>query len=358
LPLLEQMGGCVVADRVLVTGASGFIAKHCIAELIKSGYDVRGTVRRKAAEPEVVAAVSKLVDPTGHIEFAPLDLGADQGWDDALRGCRYLLHVASPFPLGVPKNPADVIRTAVDGTRRALAAAARNGIERAVVTSSTLAINSGHARRDDYVLTEKDWSNTDSPTISPYNLSKTLAERTAWDFIGNDKSGMTLSVVNPGFVLGPTLDRDISASAEVVLLILSGAFPAVPHADLTIVDVRDVAAMHVLVLKAPNAAGERFLCCNETLWMKQFAQILHANFPAFRRKIPTRELPDFMVRMVALFDSTLRSVVPDLSHPRPISNEKARKVLGFQFRSNEEAIVAMAQSLIDLGLVKVPGAKA
>ncbi len=344
-------------DRVLVTGASGFLAKHCIAELIKNGYQVRGTLRRPAAAPEVVAAVSTVADPAGRLEFVTLDLTADAGWDEAIRECRYLLHVASPFPFKVPKTRDALLAPARDGTRRALAAAARNGVERTVLTSSTVAILSGHPQAANRVYTEKDWSDINSPDILPYPLSKTLAERAAWDFVAQDKSGMKLAVINPGLILGPALDRDIGASAEMILVCLQGKYPALPRIDMAVVDVRDVAAMHVAALEAPNAAGERFICASETVWLKDIGRILLANFPEFRGRLPTRELPDFVVRLGALFDARLKGAAVDLGKARPVSNEKARTLLGFRFRPAEEAVVAMAQSLLDLGLVVSPGVR-
>lgn len=344
-----------MTDRVLVTGASGFLAKHCIAGLIKRGFAVRGTLRRPEAASEVVAAVTRVADPAGQLDFATLDLTRDQGWDAALGGCRYLMHIASPFPLQVPKDPNELVGPAVGGTRRALTAAARNGIERAVLTSSTAAILAGHPDTGGRTYSEADWSNAKSSAITPYNLSKTLAERAAWDFIAQDKSGMRLAVVNPGLILGPPLDREIGSSVEMIRLFLVGKYPALPRLDFAVVDVRDVADMHIEALTAPKAAGERFICADETLWLKDIGSILRSRFPAFRRKVPTRELPDFVVRLAALFDPTLKAAVPDLGKWKPVSNRKARDLLGFRFRSAEEAITATAQGLIDLGLVGASG---
>jgi dihydroflavonol-4-reductase len=344
-------------DLVLVTGATGFVAKHCIAELLKKGYRVRGTLRRPEAAAEVTAAVSSVVDPQGRLEFAELDLLSDVGWDAALRGCRFLMHVASPFPLQVPKNRDELIAPARGGTLRALGAAARAGVERAVLTSSTVAILSGVRPDGKLIFTEQDWSDPDSPSVYPYPLSKTLAERAAWDFVARDSSGMKLSAVCPSMVWGPTLDRDVGSSAELILLFLRGAYPGVPRFGISIVDVRDVAAMHVAVMEAPNAAGERFICASESLWLKDVARILRRHFPEFERNVPKRELPNLVVRLAAIFDATLRAIVPELGQARVASNEKAGAMLGFRFRTAEEATVAMARSLIDLGLVTPPKRK-
>ena len=343
-----------MADRVLVTGASGFLAKHCIGALLARGYAVRGTLRRPEAAPEVTAAVGKLADPTGQLEFAPLDLTVDQGWDAAISGCRYLIHVASPFPLQVPKNRDALLPGAVGGTRRVLAAAARNGIQRTVLTSSTAAILAGHGDTRGRTFTEADWSDAASPSIQPYYLSKTLAERAAWDFARQDRSGMQIAVINPGLIFGPALDRDIGPSVEIIRLFLVGKYPALPRLDFAIVDVRDVAAMHVEALTAPQAAGERFICADAPMWLKDIGRVLYDRFPEYRRRLPTRELPDFVVRLGALFDATLKAAVPDLGKPLRVSNQKAQALLGFRFRPAKEAIVATAQSLIDLGLVTPP----
>lgn len=345
--------GKVVAtqDRVLVTGASGFLAKQCIAELIKKGYRVRGTLRRPEAAPEVVAAVSTVADCSGSIEFTEVELTSNRGWDEAARGCRYLLHVASPFPLKVPKDPNELIAPARDGTLRVLEAAARSGVERCVLTSSTVAIVSGHPQDQEKMYTESDWANVDSPAIMPYPLSKTLAERAAWDFIASDKSGMTLAAINPGLILGPLLDRNSGSSVELISLLLRGAYPAVPRVHFSIADVRDVAALHVAAMENPNAAGQRFICATEALWIKDISLVLLKHFPAYSRKLPTREIADFVVRIAALIDSRLKAAVPELSARKDVSNEKASSLLGFKFRTSEDAIVATAQSLIGFNMV-------
>lgn len=339
-------------DRVLVTGAGGFIAKHCVAELLRRGYRVRGSLRRPEAAAEISAAVG--VTDLDRLDFVALDLTADAGWDAAMRGCRFLMHVASPFPMKVPKTREELLIPARDGTRRALAAAARNGVARTVLTSSTAAILSGHRDCGGHVWTEADWSDVDSPTIQPYPLSKTLAERLAWDFVAADGSGMELSVVNPGLVLGPALDRDVGASAEIVQLFLKGAYPAVPRMSFPAIDVRDVALTHVAALETPGAAGQRFICAADSLWLKDIGRILRAAFPEFGRKPPVRELPDFVVRLLALVDPSLKAASAELGEEKLASNARARDVLGVRFRPAEEAVVAMAQSLLDLGLVARP----
>ncbi|MEQ9641890.1 MAG: aldehyde reductase [Alphaproteobacteria bacterium] len=339
-------------DLVFVTGASGFLAKHCVAAALQAGYRVRGSLRGLGRADEVRAAVATVVDPGDRLDFVALDLTSDDGWDEALAGGRYLMHVASPFPLQPPKRRDELVGPAREGTLRALKAAARNGVARTVLTSSTAAIYQGHPRGQPRIFTEADWTVVDSPTTPGYPLSKTLAERAAWDFMAADASGMELAVINPSLILGPALDRHIGSSAEVIALAMGGKYPAVPRIDIALVDVRDVAAMHVAALGHPQAAGERFICSTDSLWLMEVCRVLHTHFPEFRKRLPKRELPDFLVRMVALFDRNLRATTPDLGVKRPVSNDKARTRLGFEFRPAEEAIVAMGRSLIDLGIVK------
>jgi dihydroflavonol-4-reductase len=339
-------------ERVLVTGAGGFVAKHCVAELLRRGYRVRGSVRRPEAAAEVSATVG-VADPE-RLDFATLDLTSDAGWDAAMRGCRYLMHVASPFPMRVPRSRDELLVPAREGTRRALLAAARAGIERAVLTSSTAAILAGHPRGSARVWTEADWSDVDSPTIQPYPLSKTLAERLAWELVAGEAAGMELAVVNPGFVLGPALDRDLGTSAEIVRLFLRGAYPAVPRLSFPVVDVRDVAIAHVAALEVPEAAGQRFICAAESLWLKDIGRILRTALPEFGRRPPVRELPDFAVRLLAPFDANLRAAKSEIGELRRVSSARAQSVLGVRFRPAEEAVTAMARSLVELGVVTRP----
>jgi dihydroflavonol-4-reductase len=343
-------------DLVLVTGASGFIAKHCIAELLKSGYRVRGSVRRPEAASEVTAAVAKLVEPAGRLEFIPLDLLSDAGWDEALRGCKYLMHVASPNPIAFPKDPDELIRPAREGTLRALRAAAAAGVARAAVTSTLFAVTGGHPPGWKEIYSEDDWADTESPRLTPYARSKTLAEHAAWDFAAQHPQ-LELVTVCPGFTAGPALDRDIAATTQAVKLMMDGKYPAVPRWGVAVADVRDVAAMHVAVLDAPVGAGQRFICAVDSMRLLDMSRTLAEHFPDYRRRLPTRELPNFLVRLAARFDRTLKNVSSELGEVARVSNEKAQRMLGFRFRSAEEALVSAAQSLIDLGLVQPPKRK-
>ncbi|MGD9783991.1 MAG: SDR family oxidoreductase [Hyphomicrobiaceae bacterium] len=341
-----------MTDIVLVTGGTGFIAKHCIAELLRAGRRVRTTARdvdrgRQALAGALVAAG---VD-AGAVDIVPADLTQDEGWDAAVTGCRYVLHVASPFPITQPANRDEVVKPARDGTLRVLAAAARGGVERVVMTSSTVAVMYTPRHVPGRLYSESDWSDETRQDITPYIASKTLAERAAWDFVASTPDAPKLVVINPGFVMGPALDADISTSLEVLRIMGSGAYPAAPRIEFPVVDVRDVAALHVAALDAPRAAGERFIAANGSISPYGIGREMAAIFPDLARKVPRFEMPDLMVRTIALFDPRLRTVLPELGTVRRCTNAKAQDVFGFQFRSPEEASRAGAESLRRLRLI-------
>lgn len=335
---------------VLVTGISGFIGKHCAVALLNKGYRVRGTVRSLARADAVRATLAKHAMIDGRLDFAEADLSSDAGWDAALQGCAYVMHVASPFPIAQPKDRDALVGPARDGTLRVLRAASKAGIPRTVLTSSTVSIMYGPRKSGGAPLTEDDWTNPDAPDVTPYARSKTLAERAAWDFVKSEGSGMELAVVNPGLVLGPALDGDLSSSIEIIQLMLRGKYPAVPRVHIPVVDVRDVADLHVAAMTHPAAANQRFLCADSSQWFAETSRAIRAAIPE-ARKMPTRELPNVVVRLMGLIDLRLRSIVPELGIERPISHAKAERLLGFRFRSASEAAVASAKSLIELKLV-------
>jgi nucleoside-diphosphate-sugar epimerase len=342
----------MAGEKVLVTGASGFIAKHVIAELIRAGHPVHATLRDRAREEETARAIGNAGATGGDVKFFVADLMRDSGWDEAMAGCTYVLHVASPFPLKNPKDPDEVIRPAREGAVRVLKAAAKAGVKRVVLTSSVVAITlpwpeapAGH------VFDEKDWSNPERPDVTTYVVSKTLAERAAWDYVNGTPGAPELAVVNPAFVLGPAPDADLSTSHEVIRLMGTGAYPAAPKIGFPISDVRDVAATHVLVMTNPAAAGQRFLTANGFLHLMEIGQLIKEALPDLARKVPRGELPDIAVRALALVDARLKAVLPDLGFPRPISNAKARQVLGQTFRSPQEAVTAAAASLRALQVI-------
>lgn len=335
-------------DLVLVTGASGFVAKHIIREALARGYRVRGTVRRAEAESEVRAAVG---EPGPRLSFVRADLLADEGWREAADGCRYVLHVASAFPLVAPRERDALVPVARDGTLRVLRAAADAGVERTVLTSSCVAVWSGHRPDPARVFTESDWSLTDSPATDSYAFSKTLAERAAWEFAAS-RPGMSLVSINPSFVMGPPLDRHVESSADMVLLFLRGKYPLVPNWGIEIVDVRDVAAAHLAALETPAAAGRRFIVSDGALTLRDMGRILGREFSAYRRRMPKGTLPDFTTRLLARVDPAVRQIVYDLGPPKRTSTDAAREILGMRFRPAEEALVAMARAVIEFGMVE------
>ena len=333
-------------ENVLVTGGSGFIGSHCILDLLRAGYRVRTTVR----SPDREAAVRELLgaENADALSFATADLMDDAGWGEAVSGCDFVLHVASPFPLGPPKHEDDLIVPAREGALRVLAAARDAGAKRVVLTSSFAAIGYGNPSPG-RPFTEEDWTNPDGEGVSAYAKSKTLAERAAWDFIERDGAGLELAVVNPVGVFGPVLGQDFSTSIQLVKRLLDGAMPGIPRVGFGIVDVRDVADLHVRAMKDPGAAGERFLAvAGAFMPVSEIAAVLRERMGEDAKKVPTRMLPNWLVRLVSRFDSSVKQIVPELGKVKEASNAKAKGVLGWAPRSNEDAIVASGESLIAL----------
>jgi dihydroflavonol-4-reductase len=336
---------------VLVTGASGFIGLHCVLQLLQQGYRVRGTVRSEARATEVREAMERNVDVGDRLEIIEADLTCDAGWADAARGCTYVLHVASPFPNQVPEHEDELIKPAMEGTRRVLKAAAEAGVQRVVLTSSLAAISGGHPVDNSRVYSEDDWSIIER--CPPYPKSKTLAERAAWDFVASldGEAPMELCVINPGAVLGPVLNRHYSTSGEIVRKLMAKELPGTAKVGFSWVDVRDVAAAHTAAMTAPGAAGQRFCCAIEFGWIDEVGEILAKRFDPEGWRIPTRKLPNFIVRIVAMFDPTVKTVVSDLGRVRNVSNDQIRRVLNWQPHSLEEMVVSMGETMIEHGIV-------
>jgi len=334
-------------QTVFVTGASGFIAGHCILRLLKEGYAVRGSVRTSDRADAVRTALEPHV-ASDDLSFATLDLCSDDGWDEALEGCTYLLHVASPFPSTRPDNEDDLIIPARDGTLRALRAAAKAGVKRTVLTSSIVAIAYGVNHDSDYVYSETDWSNTEGE-FSAYGKSKTFAERVAWDFMATQEAGeMELAVINPGAVLGPLLGSNFSSSGRIVKRLLDGSVPACPAIGFSFVDVRDVADAHFAAMLKPVAAGRRYALVGRYAWMIDVSRILHgAGY-----KSPTIKLPNFMVHILARFDKSMRLLKSGLGVRRHISNERMRTELGIEPRSLDDMILSMAETMVRFDVVQ------
>ena len=340
-------------DRpVLVTGASGFIAIHCLIQLLEQGYRVRGTLRSLNREAELRQTLAKFVQAQERLELVPADLLDDAGWAEAVQGCDFVLHVASPFPLLRPQNEDDLIRPAREGTLRVLRAAAEHGVKRVVLTSSNAAISAGHPRSKTY-FDESDWSPHDSPTLEPYPKSKTLAERAAWDFMRSlpPDHPLELSVINPGYVLGPLPDTYQRTSGELVQQLMGGKLPGLARVQLTGVDVRDVAAAHLAAMVTPEAAGQRFLCIAEVFWLEEAARILQKHFEPRGYQIRTNVIPSWAVHIAALFIKPARLTLRSLNRENTYDTSRIRKVLHWQPRGLEEMLVSMAESLIALKML-------
>jgi dihydroflavonol-4-reductase len=335
---------------VLVTGGSGFIGGWCVIGLLQQGYTVRATVRNLGSERAVRAALGKVVDAQDRLSFYAAELTADAGWDEATKGCDYVLHVASPLGIAEPKDPNVLIMPAREGAKRAIRAAIRAGVKRVVMTSSVAATSKG-VRAGESVSDESVWTNPKEPGVSAFAQSKTLAERAAWDLIASSGGAMTLATVNPSLVLAPVLSRDFSGSVQVIQRLLSGKVPGIPRLGFNIVDARDVADLHIRAMTAPEAAGQRFIAAGQFAWMAELATLLRARLGDVAARVPTRKVPDFVLRFASLFDKDLGAVTPSLGKRHDYSSAKAQSMLGWRPRPTEETVLDCARSLVAEGAV-------
>ncbi|MBX3035549.1 MAG: aldehyde reductase [Anaerolineales bacterium] len=341
----------ITNSPILVTGASGFIAIHTIAQLLEKGYKVRGTVRSTKKEAEVRETVSRLVQKNYQLEIVSADIEQDAGWKEAMKDVEYVLHVASPFPLGEPNHEDELIKPAVEGTLRVLRFAHDANVKRVVQVSSNAAVSAGHAG-ENKTFTEADWSKVENK-IGAYSKSKTLAERAAWDFINGaeNKNKMEMVAINPPLVFGPVSNKNYNTSSEVIRTYMLGQVPGTARIKMACVDVRDVASAIISAMEIKEANGNRFLVSAGELWTYEIAKILYDEFSKRGYKIPTMQLPSFLVRLVALFDPKVRAVVNSLDWDYKISNEKAKQILKWNPHSPKESVLSMAESLVEQGIL-------
>lgn len=339
-------------ETVLVTGGTGFVGIHIILQLLQKDYNVKTTLRNLNRTNEVIEMLKEAgIKEFENLAFVEADLTTDKNWDVAVKDCNYVLHVASPFPAGEPKNPNDLIIPAKEGTLRVLRAAKNAGVKRVVMTSSFGAIGYSIDPKN-HTFTEKDWTDPDANNTA-YIKSKTLAELTAWDYIEKEGGVLELTVINPVGIFGPVLGKNFSSSIQMVEQLLNGKMPAIPNVSFGIVDVRDVADIHIKAMTNPDAKGQRFLAASDSSTsLPEIAKILHSQPNKFSKKVAAKVLPDWLVKILAIFKPELKQVASQLGKVKVLSNEKAKKVLNWQPRSKESIITETANSLIKFGIVK------
>jgi dihydroflavonol-4-reductase len=335
-----------MADTVLVTGGTGFLGGWCVAQLLERGYDVRTTVRDLKRERDVrEAVVTSGIETDAQLTVVAADLTSDDGWKEAVDGARYVLHVASPFPPVQPKDPDELIVPARDGALRVLRAALDAGAERVVMTSSVAAIRSDRESSEATPYTEADWTDGNDTARTPYVRSKALAEQAAWEHARSAGAEQRLATINPGAIIGPALSNDHSYSLQAIQRLLDGT-PAAPKLGFTFVDARDVADLHIRAMTQDAAGGERFIATDQWLWLPEVAAVLRERLGDDAPKVPKRTAPNALIRVMALFDGGIRSVVGDLGKRSWFSSEKARSKLGWTTRPVDDSIEETARSLL------------
>jgi nucleoside-diphosphate-sugar epimerase len=334
------------SKTVLVTGGSGFLGGWCVAELLRRGHRVKTTVRDLSREEEMRAAVGSGGD---RLTVLAADLRGDEGWQEAVAGCEFVLHVASPFPAAQPKDPDELIVPAREGTLRVLRAALDAGVSRVVVTSSVAAVGGG-AKPASSPLDESDWTDLEHPGLSPYVRSKTIAEKAAWELVKETGESDRLAVVNPGAIIGPLLSGERSFSLELIERLLKG-MPGAPRIGFSIVDVRDVADLQIRAMTSPQAAGQRLIAVGRFRWMSEVAETLREGLGSDAARVPKRRVPDLVVRGMGLFDPGVRSITGQLGKKLTYSSEKAERLLGFSPRPVDDTVIDCARSLIARNLI-------
>lgn len=337
----------LLQTKVLVTGGTGFLGAHCVLQLLEKGYSVTTTLRSLERKEEVLDMLrTGGIQTFENLSFIETDLTKDANWDEAMKNCDYVLHVASPIGLSLPKNENEMIRPAVDGTLRVLKAAKKAGVKRVVMTSNFGAV--GYSHKDTTkIITEESWTDPNEKGLSAYNRSKVLSESAAWEFIQREGDDLELSVINPVGIFGPSLGPDLSSGFELLKKMLDGSMKAVPNMTLGIVDVRDVADLHIRAMTNPAARGQRFLAlAGGIMTLPAIARLLKDKLGDAAKNVSVKKLPDWIVRIAAIFSPVAKNLVPQLGRYKNASNQKAKTILGWDPRSNEEAILASAKSLL------------
>ncbi|HAA16834.1 MAG TPA: hypothetical protein DCE41_36020 [Cytophagales bacterium] len=339
-----------MADKklILVTGASGFIASHIIIQLLEKGYAVRGTVRKLSRAESIRAIIAKHA-PVDDLTFAEAELMDAASWQAAVAGCDGVMHVASPISTNLPKDRNEMIIPAKEGTRNVLQAAMDKGVERVIITSSMATIQYDQ-KAPEQAYTEDHHTDPESPEASAYVSSKTYAEQLAWEMAKESGGKLKVTTIHPGLVLGPVLEKDYGTSAEVVKRLMDGSFPMMPKMGMTMVDVRDTAAMHLLALENDASVGERFVCSGPFLQFGELAAVLRKQYP--KAKIPTRNMPNWFVRIFSLVMPELKQLLPELDVDRSVSWKKAKSILGWEPRPVEESILTTAETLYKFEILK------
>lgn len=345
MPLSEHKN-----SKILITGISGFLASHIARQLLERGYTIRGTVRRMTSATQITDRLCRQSpDDRSRLEFRQADLSNDNGWAEAIDGCDYVLHTASPFPAGVPNHENDLILPARDGTLRVLQAAHKTKVKRVVLTSSIAATNHGNSTPP---FTEADWTDPYGARATPYYKAKTLAEQAAWAYA--DTNGLDLTVINPGMIFGPVQSPNFGTSVGLLLQLMNGKFSRLPRFGFPVVDVRDVAEAHIRAMVNPAASDQRFIVAGQFLWLKDISYILAKAFPDYAHRLPTKEIPNWLVRVMATVSPMSRMIVHELGRDLSVDTSKARRVLDWKSRSESETICACVQSLLDLNLINAP----
>lgn len=336
-----------MSDAVLVTGGTGFVASWCIVELLRRGYTVRATLRDLAKAPKVRATVASAVDPGDRLTYCVADLTSDDGWDAACDGCAYVLHVASPLG-GASRDPNALIVPAREGTLRVLRAATNAGVQRIVITSSAAAATPA-PQRGEYFSDESVWTDPKDNNLDAYRKSKLLAERAAWEFMDAYSGPTTLTTILPTAIFGPVLTMENLGSVQLIQRLLDGRMPGLPRIGFCVVDVRDLADLHIRAMHSTEAGGQRFLASGDFFWMKEIADLLKANLGDRANRVPTRQLPDFVLRGLAWFAPQMRLLTPMIGRKLLFSSDKAKRLLGYSPRSSTATLIDCAESLLGSG---------